>query len=207
LRTERRLGSFLVLAAFVVGPALRAQNAGGSRPRSAAEEDEHGHAAGDDKELEDFSAAEKARVFRLFGLVVCACPKENWTKSLAGCPDGCAIPQKDTIKTRVKAGKSDEEILAEQVERYGPEVLARPPFEGLSGFTIYVLPFLVLAALTVVVLQVLKRAVKPAPAAGPSVGAGAAAAAAAGAAPPKRALSDEERRIGDAIERELQEME
>lgn len=155
---------------------------------------DHDHAAGnvqDDIDPQSFTAAEKIRVDRLFDLVICQCPKENWTKTLNGCPDACANQQKSQIRSAIKDGKTDRQILEEQVRLYSPKVLSRTPAEGLTGFTLYALPFILLAVAGAFVLVFLKAAVKPFNR--PS-----------GSAVP---ATTEDRAIADQIERELEEME
>lgn len=61
------------------------------------------------------------RYRRLTGLLVCACPDENWTRTLHGCPDGCANPQKEELRALLVADKSDADILAFVSRKLGRE--------------------------------------------------------------------------------------
>ncbi len=146
----------------------------------------------------DYTPEQLIRLEKLYSLIVCKCPRENWTKSLAGCPEGCALEQKVQVRQAVKAGKTDEEILAEQVKLYGPQVLARTPAEGLAGFYLYLLPFLCLAFFAIVMVLILRRLTRRT--ARPEVLAGQTPA-------PAAAPSREDEEWSRKIEQELQEME
>ena len=143
---------WLLGLSLVFSPALLAQ---------APQDDGHGHGTEDEQfDSRAYTKEQLDRIEYLFGQVVCACPRENWTKSLAGCPEGCALPQKIQVRRGVKAGKSDEEILAEQVQVHGSQALARTPAEGFAGFYLYVLPFVALViflAVVVILLRALTR--------------------------------------------------
>ena len=174
-------------AALALVPVSAQESSGGAL-------DDHDHAPGhvhDDIDPQSFTAAEKSRINRLFDFVICQCPKESWTKTLNGCPDGGADLQKGQIRTAIRDGKTDQEILDEQVKLYSPKVLARTPAEGRTGFMVYALPFIVLAVAGGLVLVVLTAVVKP-------------IAQPAGGALPK---TTEDRAIDAQIERELEEME
>lgn len=166
-----------------------------------------GHGEADELTFDsrDYTPEQLLRLEKLFSLIVCKCPRENWTKSLAGCPEGCALEQKVQARQAVKAGKTDEEILAEQVKLYGPQVLARTPAEGLAGFYLYLLPFLCLAFFATVMVLILRRltrrTARPEVQAAAEPGAEGAPGAAAAASSPE----DEE--WSRKIEQELQEME
>ncbi|MCZ6689252.1 MAG: cytochrome c-type biogenesis protein CcmH [Planctomycetota bacterium] len=72
------------------------------------------------------------RYTELTQLLACACPKENFTRTLRGCPDTCADPQKEMIKTMLDDGKTNDEILQYMVAQYRtPKVLATAPFAGI----------------------------------------------------------------------------
>ncbi len=142
----------------------------------------------------EFTPQQRERIDRLFYRVMCKCKKENWSKTLAGCPDACADEQKQEIRVAVKAGRSDQEILDEQARKYGPRALAIPDSTLASWF-----PYMVLGGLTVVVLLILARSIRPAPRTGPE-------GESQGPASPS-GLSEEDRRIADAVERDLEEMD
>jgi hypothetical protein len=159
----------IVLMALALGRGLwaQAQGAAGSAERSP--DDGHGHEA-ERFDSRDWKPEDLARMERLFGLIICACPREGWTKTLSGCPDGCADPQKGAVRAAMRAGQSDEQILAAQEARHGPRVLARASAEGASGLTLYLGPFVVLAVLATLVILLLRRLTRglPDPAAAPA---------------------------------------
>ena len=86
-------------------------------------------------------AGQRDRVKSLWAQIVCACPRENWSKSLLNCPDACADPQKSDVIAGVIADRKDDEILEAQRQLHGPRVLGKP-----DDAATYVLPFAVLAA-------------------------------------------------------------
>lgn len=142
----------------------------------------------------DFTPEERERIDRLFFRVICKCPRENWSKTLAGCPDACADPQKNEIRAGVKAGQTDAQILAEQVQKYGPRVLAIP-----KSLLASLVPYIVLLILAVFVLVLLGRSIRPAAKSSGD------AARRAGSA--EADLSAEDRKIADAVERDLEELD
>lgn len=83
-----------------------------------------------------------ARADALKKLINCACPRENWTRTLESCSDDCASPQKGEIRDLLAAGKSDGEILGWIRAKYGPKAFARADVG--SNLVMYVLPFLAL---------------------------------------------------------------
>lgn len=91
-----------------------------------AQDDGHDHGQGTKIVLEDLSIEDRQRARRLWSHVICSCPRENWSKTLANCPDGCSDPQKQVILMQVEDGLSDEEILAAQVTQWGTKVMAKP---------------------------------------------------------------------------------
>lgn len=144
---------------------------------------------------DDLTPEQRERVARLFGRILCACPRENWTRTLAGCGEGCADPQRGMVRAAVKAGMSDEAILARQVQIYGTEqVLALPESPAAN-----ILPYAIALALAAIVIAVLRRSVRRGRKA---AGGGPAAPAAEG-----RPARDEDRRIADEVERDLEEMD
>ncbi len=115
------------------------------------------HADGGRMLLTELDSEMRPRVRSLWSRVVCACKRENWSRSLLHCPDGCADQQKNTIATRVSEGWGDTEILAEQRNRHGPKVIGAP-----DSTSTYLMPFLVLAAAGVLaVLTLLHMRGKP----------------------------------------------
>ena len=93
--------------------------------------------------LEDAEKAhmEKRREY-LRGRIICWCPDEGWTKTLSGCPDGCANDQRTLVDRWLAAGLSDQEIFDRMVahERGGPRVISVPKDGRDSRF--FILPFL-----------------------------------------------------------------
>ena len=102
------------------------------------------------------SDEDKDRYGRLVTLLNCACKSENWTRTLEGCPDGCADPQKKEIRDLIGEGKSDEEILAFMEGNYGPKVIATTPFSGIH-VVVYLAPVLLLAGGAALILSYLRR--------------------------------------------------
>ena len=67
------------------------------------------------------------RILRLFSEFKCKCPKEDWTRTLAGCFEPCVDPQKALIRKLVAQGLDDDAIRARMIEDAGTEkVIARP---------------------------------------------------------------------------------
>jgi cytochrome c-type biogenesis protein CcmH/NrfF len=50
------------------------------------------------------------RYGRLIEQLNCACPSENWTRTLKSCTDACANPQKEEIRAMLAGEKSSEEL-------------------------------------------------------------------------------------------------
>jgi cytochrome c-type biogenesis protein CcmH/NrfF len=144
----------------------------------------------------DFTTPERERIELLFQQVMCKCPREDWSKTLAGCPDGCAEQQKAEIRAAVKAGKKDDQIIAEQVGRYGREARARP-----DSLLAHWGPYLALAACGILALLALSRALRPAKPVPEAVS--------VAAAPPAETVtaSEDERRLEEEVERDLREMD
>jgi cytochrome c-type biogenesis protein CcmH/NrfF len=139
----------------------------------------------------------KARHEGLERAIMCWCKTENWTRTLAGCAEGCAEEQKGYIREWLEGGFTDEEIIARMVAHPsgGDRVRAVPEATGTNRLG-YVAPFAFLAAAACVLLLVLRRFVRP------GAGDGGRAAGAEAGAPP-----DDEDEISRRIERELEEME
>jgi cytochrome c-type biogenesis protein CcmH/NrfF len=70
----------------------------------------------------------------------CWCPKEDWTRTIAGCWENCANEQKELIDRWLEEGFTDAEIIAEMVRRKGPRVVAVP-----KSFLATSAPYLILA--------------------------------------------------------------
>ena len=92
------------------------------------------------------------RLNRLYAEFKCKCPKENWTRTLAGCFEPCVDPQKDLVRRLVAEGLSDEKIRRRMILDAGTEqVLARP-----SSLPNYI-PYAIFATLGLCVLLVLRH--------------------------------------------------
>jgi cytochrome c-type biogenesis protein CcmH/NrfF len=133
------------------------------------------------------------RTSRLHQGLMCWCREENWTRTLQGCTDGCAEPQKTLIMTWIAEGYTDEEIIQKMVDHPmgGPKVRALPEAEGWN-LVAYWLPFALGAGGIALVAVCLLRFVRPRR-----------KRVAAAAEPASR--EDEE--SSERIERELREME
>lgn len=67
------------------------------------------------------------RILRLFSEFKCKCPKEDWTRTLAGCFEPCVDPQKALIRKLVAQGLDDDAIRDRMIEDAGTEkVIAQP---------------------------------------------------------------------------------
>ncbi|MGE3166056.1 MAG: cytochrome c-type biogenesis protein CcmH [Planctomycetota bacterium] len=115
----------------------------------------HGAASPEPRDDASFTAEQLARVHALEVEIMCGCEKENFSRTLSNCPDACANPQKDEIRLAVQAGKSDAEIYALMINRYGPKVRATPP--GLWGTFAVVLPLIILLVATTLGLVAVTR--------------------------------------------------
>jgi len=130
--------------------------------------------------------------------VMCWCTTENWTRTLAGCAEGCAEEQKGLIREWLAAGLTDAEIVERMVAhpKGGSRVRAVPEATGTNRLG-YVAPFAFLAAAALVLAIVLRRVIRRGPPDRTPVGQN-------GEAPAPDDVDDE---IGRQIERELEEME
>jgi cytochrome c-type biogenesis protein CcmH len=81
------------------------------------------------------------------------------------CPTVACAQWRATIREKMEAGWSDQQILDYFAAQYGERVLARPPASGL-GLVIWVLPPLVLVAGAVVVWRFVRGQTRAASAAG-----------------------------------------
>ena len=72
-------------------------------------------------------SGDSKRILRLFSEFKCKCPKEDWTRTLAGCFEPCVDPQKALIRRLVAQGLDDAAIRVRMIEDAGTEkVIARP---------------------------------------------------------------------------------
>ena len=101
------------------------------------------------------------RILRLFSEFKCKCPKEDWTRTLAGCFEPCVDPQKALIRKLVAQGLDDDAIRARMIQDAGTEkVIARPS----AAYWILLLPnlfpitaFLVLGSGVVLMLVRMRK--------------------------------------------------
>ena len=115
-----------------------------------AQEDDPHRAADDGPALAaavawtDLSPAARRRVEHLYQQLMCDCPRETYSRTLANCPDACANPQKDLIVAMVNEERSDQEVFEAMLQRVGHDqrVLASP--RSFFGRWAYVLPFVFL---------------------------------------------------------------
>jgi cytochrome c-type biogenesis protein CcmH len=108
--------------------------------------------AGEAQPLADDPVLEK-RVMALAENLRClVCQNET----LAGSHADLAVDLRQQIREQMKAGKSDQEIIAFMTERYGDFVLFKPPVK-LTTYLLWFGPFALLAAGIVVQFIYLKR--------------------------------------------------
>ena len=77
-------------------------------------------------------------------------------QSLADSNAELAEDLRGQVRAQVKAGKTDEQIVAYLVERYGDFVLYEPPFKATTAL-LWVGPFVLLAGGVAALLLVLRR--------------------------------------------------
>ncbi|MDT4956060.1 MAG: cytochrome c-type biosis protein CcmH [Acidobacteriota bacterium] len=77
-------------------------------------------------------------------------------ETLAGSHADLAVDLRQQIREQMKAGKSDQEIIAFMTERYGDFVLFKPPVK-MTTYLLWFGPFALLAAGVVVQFIYLKR--------------------------------------------------
>jgi cytochrome c-type biogenesis protein CcmH len=95
----------------------------------------------------------EARVMRLSEELRClVCQNQTIADSHAG----LAIDLKNQIREQLRAGRTDAEVLAYMVERYGDFVLYRPPVKATTAALWYG-PFALLAFGAAVVVVVVRR--------------------------------------------------
>jgi cytochrome c-type biogenesis protein CcmH len=79
--------------------------------------------------------------------------------SIADSPAGLAADLRREIKDMLLAGKTDDEIRAFMVQRYGNVILFTPPLKG-SSIWVWVLPGLAAVAGLVIAIRVVRRRAK-----------------------------------------------
>jgi cytochrome c-type biogenesis protein CcmH len=76
--------------------------------------------------------------------------------SIADSPVGLASDLRRDVKELLLAGKTDDEIRAYMVDRYGDVILFRPPFKARTAW-VWIAPMLVLAGGLFVGLRIVRR--------------------------------------------------
>lgn len=134
-----RVGLIALGVLLTMGPVANAQGgapepSGSARARLAGM---HGRAV---QVLDDsaFSDLEMRFIRKLETEIMCACIKENWSRTLSNCPDGCADPQKQEIREMVRSDATEAAIYQFMINKYGPKVRSTPP-----GILKYLLPSLI----------------------------------------------------------------
>lgn len=101
---------------------------------------------------ESAPASEPKRVLQLFEQFRCDCPKENWTRTLAGCFEPCVERQRNLVRGFVADKLTDEKIFQEMIKDAGTEkVLAR------ASLLPKLVPYAILGLLGCVAAMVLFR--------------------------------------------------
>ena len=105
-------------------------------------------------EILDFdNPTEEARYKRLIAELRCTvCQNQNLADSNAE----LARDLRNKVYTMIRDGKTDEEIYAFMVERYGNYILYRPPLKTSTAL-LWVGPFLIMGVGVAVLLNVIRR--------------------------------------------------
>ncbi len=77
--------------------------------------------------------------------LVCQCGCELVLNSCNHSDCGVAIPMRETIKQKIDRGETLEQIISYYVSQYGEVVLSSPTKKGFN-LTVWILPFVALAA-------------------------------------------------------------
>lgn len=145
-----------------------------------------------------------ARREYLWSAIMCWCPKEKWTRTLAGCPDGCADEQKSMVSAWLSEGRTSDEVVELMVAhpKGGEKVRGYLKPTGVNRLG-YVLPFLFFAVAAVVLGLVLRRVIRKNDEPHPSASGASGATSDAGS----DSSSDDDKHWGDLVEKELKEMD
>ncbi len=103
----------------------------------------HGHDGSQLAGLADegFTHEQIRRIQNLEVETMCACPRENWSRTLSNCPDACADRQKRQIRIYVSEGDDDATVLKRMKSEYGGRVLASPSGGGVATL-LYSMPII-----------------------------------------------------------------
>jgi cytochrome c-type biogenesis protein CcmH len=77
-------------------------------------------------------------------------------QSIADSPVGLASDLRRDVREQLLAGKTDEQIRATMVERYGKYILFRPPFEGSTAW-VWLAPFALLVVGVIVTVRIVRQ--------------------------------------------------
>ncbi len=77
-------------------------------------------------------------------------------QSIADSPVGLASDLRREVRELLMAGRSDDEIRAHMVQRYGNFILFRPPFDAHTAW-VWVLPFVLLVVGIVVAWNIVRQ--------------------------------------------------
>lgn len=77
-------------------------------------------------------------------------------QSIADSPVGLASDLRREVRELLVAGRSDEEIRAHMVQRYGNFILFRPPFDAQTAW-VWLLPFALLIVGVVVAVKIVRQ--------------------------------------------------
>lgn len=91
-----------------------------------AQQDPHSGPAAPPADLQQLTPEQRRDAIEAYAHIVCKCPNENWSRTLASCSDGCADQQKGMVLRRIAEGKGLDEIVAEQVNLFGPKATSDP---------------------------------------------------------------------------------
>ena len=77
-------------------------------------------------------------------------------QSIADSPVGLASDLRRDVREQLLAGKTDDEIRAHMVQRYGNYILFRPPFQGSTAW-VWLLPFALLIVGVIVAIRIVRQ--------------------------------------------------
>jgi cytochrome c-type biogenesis protein CcmH len=77
-------------------------------------------------------------------------------QSIADSPVGLASDLRRDVREQLLAGKSDDEIRAHMVQRYGNYILFRPPFEASTAW-VWLLPFALLVLGLIITIRIVRQ--------------------------------------------------
>jgi cytochrome c-type biogenesis protein CcmH len=77
-------------------------------------------------------------------------------QSIADSPVGLAADLRRDVREQLIAGKSDDQIRATMVERYGKFILFRPPFDPSTAW-VWLAPFVLLIVGVLVTIRIVRQ--------------------------------------------------